>query len=38
MAKDAAVKKGWGLDTWAVVIALALALAVRLGLLAKVPW
>jgi len=26
------------LDTWAVVLALALALAVRLDLLKKIPW
>ncbi len=26
------------LDTWAVILALTLALAVRLGLLNKVPW
>jgi hypothetical protein len=39
MAKQDA-QKGFhlGLDTWAVIMALTLALAVRLGLLAKVPW
>jgi len=28
----------FSLDTWAVLLAFALALAVRVGLLAKVPW
>lgn len=26
------------LDSWAVILALALALAVRFGLLTKIPW
>jgi hypothetical protein len=30
--------KGLSLDTWAVIVALALALLVRLGVIQKVPW
>lgn len=30
--------KGLSLDTWAVALALALALLVRLGVIQKVPW
>jgi hypothetical protein len=38
--RDAATGNGFrlSLDTWAVLLAFALALAVRVGLLAKVPW
>jgi hypothetical protein len=40
MAKEAAGRSALnlGLDTWAVILALVLALAVRSGLLVKVPW
>jgi uncharacterized protein HemX len=38
--KSSSSAKGFtlGLDTWAVLLALALALAVRFNLLTKVPW
>jgi len=40
MTREGSVNRSWnfGLDTWAVVAAFLLALAVRLGLLAKIPW
>ena len=40
MAKEGASNRvpNLGLDTWSVILALALALAIRLGLIAKVPW
>jgi hypothetical protein len=41
MAADSSSnRKGFklALDTWAVILALALALAVRVGVFQKVPW
>lgn len=36
--KTPASAEGFSLDTWAVALALVLALLVRLGVIQKVPW
>jgi len=39
IASASAGKSAWlSLDTWAVIIALALALAVKFGLIKSIPW
>jgi hypothetical protein len=38
MAEEKRSRFALGLDTWAVLLAVALALAVKFNLFAKVPW